>query len=78
MALEGLGFDAMMKAFVEQCPVESIQQFLAIRVSDCDCELKNKALINIQQHFMSELHELPVFKVRSLISLLSDSNLNLS
>eukprot|EP00210_Caulerpa_lentillifera_P008478 g8088.t1 len=63
LGLKGEGVDAVIKEFIKQCPIESVQQFIAIRVSDFHTECGS--LVRIQKHFLSEFQNLPLYKLVS-------------
>ena len=67
MASRGASLEAIVRELVMQCPIQSVQKFVAVRVSSCDCatdDTPQTAHLN-SARVVEELQSLPLYQVPS-------------
>ena len=67
MASRGASLEAILRELVIQCPIQSVQKFVAIRVNGCECmpdDSPQTAHLNSARVF-EELQSLPLYQVPS-------------
>lgn len=61
MALTGASSDEILKALVKQCPLESVQKFVAVRISGCCCVGASRPVHS--KPFREEFETVPLYQV---------------
>jgi len=60
LALSGASLEALIKTLVKNCPLDSVQKFVAVRVSDCKCSGETGPISPKQ--FLQEFRTHPLYQ----------------